>query len=482
MKLNKYLWRLYSQSTSGKKSIALFENADGYFLAQKYCPMFVQYISKDWYNNWIENFYCYSVSEYEVPTSLDDARCLYEDLITSGLYIEGDYVIKHGDFKLMLDWIVPISFLLYKTFPDYFIPYLFLYRFFDLVHIADTFGIDLPPYSKRADLKCRCMYYWLLCEVLYNFRKMSRLTPQELCAFLYDFAPNVTEKAETDMPQPAQAWFIGGTIHDNDLKGDFTFWQANPDTRKGDILIHYETTPVSAITCLWIAQTDGIIDPLFHYYANTYVGGRIEIPHITLQELKDDAFFSTYPLVAKNFQGVNGYNAGYEVYSRLLELIEAKGFDISTLPRLYALETPKDIVIGLEKDVEDKLLTPLLNAMGWYEGRDFIKQLGIHAGRGHRIYPDFALHYSPKENEERAKVLIEAKLHMKNNVEIEKAFVQAKSYADLLHSSVIVLCDKLRILVYARHNDSFDRNRYMQFGWQDMENPDKFNQLKRMLE
>lgn len=79
-------------------------------------------------------------------------------------------------------------------------------------------------------------------------------------------------------------------------------WQSNMDTKRGDILIHYETSPVSAITCLWIAQTDGVIDPFFHYYSNTYIGDRIVIPNISLKELKADIYFSNHPLVRKNFQ------------------------------------------------------------------------------------------------------------------------------------------------------------------------------------
>ena len=63
---------------------------------------------------------------------------------------------------------------------------------------------------------------------------------------------------------------------------------SNQETKKGDILVHYETSPISAITCLWIAQVDGVIDPFTHYYSNTYISNRIAIPHITLKELRED--------------------------------------------------------------------------------------------------------------------------------------------------------------------------------------------------
>ena len=161
-------------------------------------------------------------------------------------------------------------------------------------------------------------------------------------------------------------------------------------------------------------------------------------------------------------------------------MIKAKRFDTETLPKLYAPTLPKNISIVHERDVETQLLEPLLNSMEWYENKDFIRQLPIHAGRGHRIFPDYALHYDNKPDEEKAKVLIEAKLYMKNNQEIEEAFLQARSYARLLSSSVIVLCDKNCLIVYERKG-SFDRDRYKKYYWIDFENPDTFNELKNKL-
>ena len=316
---------------------------------------------------------------------------------------------------------------------------------------------------------------------MYEFRTGNGLSPEELSAFMYDHAPNVLgDDDRKEMPKPSAAWFIGGPIKGYGTHWTTGFWQSNKDTKKGDILIHYETSPVSAITCLWRSQTDGIVDPFFHYYSNTYIGGRIEIPHITLKELKADEYFSDHPLVRKNFQGVNGWPVTGKDYAELMRMIESKGFDISVLPQIYAPSLPEGIVIKEEKDVEKKLLEPLLNEMGWYEHRDYVRQLPIHAGRGHRIFPDYALHYDNKPEEERAKVLIEAKCYMKNNQEVETAFLQAFSYAKLLLSSVIVLCDKECILVY-ENKDGFSRSHYKKYYWEDMKNSDLYNELRNIL-
>ncbi|MCQ4921312.1 type I restriction endonuclease subunit R, partial [Phocaeicola vulgatus] len=75
------------------------------------------------------------------------------------------------------------------------------------------------------------------------------------------YAPNFISIEKTDIPQPALAWFICGKTAPIESTLDFTFWQDNPETQKGYILVHYETSPVSSITCLWIAETDGVIEP-----------------------------------------------------------------------------------------------------------------------------------------------------------------------------------------------------------------------------
>lgn len=492
MKFNQYTWNLYKQSPEGQKAIKEFEkaseNLSEFDLMFKYNPRLELWDDNKKRRSFIEDFmesmWCYNISEFPdepTPQTLKEAKEKFEDTIFRGLWVNGEVIIPVKDYETMLMTIVWTSFLLYYYEPNFFFPNIFLYRFFELRKIADTFDIELPTIPKKPDYKARCMYYWELCEMFYQFRTENNLSPAELCAFLYDYAPNFISKEKTDIPQPAQAWFIGGKTASIESTLDFTFWQANSETKKGDILIHYETSPVSAITCLWIAQTDGVIDPFFHYYSNTYIGNKINIPHITLKELQADDYFSKHPLIRKKFQGVNGWPMSSEDYSELLRMIKAKGFDTETLPKLYAPTLPKNVSIEIERDVEQQLLEPLLNSMGWYENKDFIRQLPIHAGRGHRIFPDYALHYNNKPDEEKAKVLIEAKLCMKNNQEIESAFLQARSYARLLSSHVIVLSDKDCLIIYERKADSFDRDGYMKYYWGELQNPDIFNEIKNKL-
>lgn len=486
MKFSQYAWNLYKQSPDGQKAIKEFEDAAENMseidLLCKYNPLMAENINKEILSDILETLWCYGVSEFEEakPKSLEEAKETYKNLIFFGIFVEGESYIDRGDFKSMLSVNIELSILLYYLSPEYYFPNLFIFRFFDLNKIADTFEIELPTVPKKSDHEARCMYYWNLCEVFHTFRIENNLSPAELCAFLYGFAPNFLPKEKADMQRPSQAWCIGGLISSKDKDLDFSFWQSNKDTKKGDILIHYETTPISAITCIWIAQTDGVVDPFFYYYSNTYIGNKIDTPHITLKELQADEYFVKHPLIRKKFQGVNGWPMSGEDYAELLRMIKAKGFDTDTFPKLYAPALSKDIQISNERNVEIMLLEPLLNSMEWYENKDFIRQLPIHAGRGHRVFPDYALHYENKPDYERAKVLIEAKFYMKNNQEIEETFKQARSYANILESSVIVLCDKQCLIVYEK-KESFDRDRYTKYYWGELENPDRFNELKNKL-
>lgn len=487
MEFNQYTWNLYKNSPEGKTAISSFldrkEWIEEELILERYNPRLNESFNKEIICEILESLWCYKVSDYEnvEVSTLDKAGIIYEEIISTGLRVEDEEILKIGDFDRMLEFIPFLSMELNYLLGEYFFPYIYIDRFYELKKLADYFDIELPPIPKKPDYKGRCMYYWELCKGFYKFRTDNSLTPDEFSAFMYDYAPNLLHTEEKgDIPQPAQAWFIGGLIKGYGEYWTTGFWQSNKETKKGDILIHYETAPLSAITCLWIAQVDSVLDPFAHYYSNTYISDKIDIPHITLKELQVDEYFSKHPLIRKKFQGVNGWPMSSEDYSELLRMIKAKGFDIGTLPKLYAPTLPKNISIVHERDVETQLLEPLLNTMNWFENKDFIRQLPIHAGRGHRIFPDYALHYNNKPNEEKAKVLIEAKLYMKNNQEIEEAFLQARSYACLLESSVIVLCDKQCLIVYEK-KQSFDRDNYTKYYWRELENPDIFNELKNKL-
>ncbi|MEG2061940.1 MAG: type I restriction endonuclease subunit R [Alistipes sp.] len=482
MKFNSYIFELYKNSEHGKKVIASFKpevGEDCYNLSVKYNPV-TKAEPKDLFADTVDAIFCYHTSESEPATTMQEVRDSFMALADRGLRVENDDYFCPEDYDMILAAIAPISFAFYVSC-EFCFPYLFQYNFFSLKKTADLFDIELPAVPKKSDYRARCAYYMDLCETLYAFRTENNLSPSELCAFLYDFAPNLWRCNTKEIaPKAAQAWFIGGVVSEYDKQMDTPFWQANSETKKGDILIHYETSPISSITQIWIAQTDGVVDPFFHYYSNAYIGDSKPVPSVSLKELKTDSYFAKHSLVRKGFQGVNGWPISSEDYNELLRMFRDKGADVAVLPKLYAPSTPTNVHIEHEKDVEEQLLEYYLHKMGWEEGRDYIRQLSVHAGRKVRVYPDYTLFYSDKSGYESAKVLIEAKLYMKSNREIETAFVQARSYANLLESSLIVLCDKQCLIVYDRQ-DGFDRDRYEKYYWSELQDPDVYRSFKDKL-
>lgn len=263
MKFNQYLWNLYKNSPEGKAVISSFSDRKEWIdeeqLLEHYNPSIKDYFNKEIICEILEDFWCYKVSDIESTEypSLDKAEGIYEEIISTGLRIEDEEVLKIGDFNLMLEYIPFLSMELNYLLGEYFFPYLYIDRFYELKKLADYFEIELPPIPKKPDYKNRCMYYWELCKVFYYFRIGNNLTPNELSAFMYDYAPNLLHTEEkSEIPQPSQAWFIGGLIKGYGEQWTTGFWQSNQETKKGDILIHYETAPISAITCLWIVDTN----------------------------------------------------------------------------------------------------------------------------------------------------------------------------------------------------------------------------------
>ena len=484
-------WLDYKDGRRGQKTIPEFEKAasvdvtldEQLAIIKRIDPNFIEnFGEKDekWLSNNLESFYndLTSFTFSEIPTTIEEAKDFYEGYTT----------MVDSSYKESVVNNLQITLNLYAICPKFFFPNLFVMNFIALQKFFDKYSLTLPEIPSRTDWKGRCMYYMEICKIVYQFRIDNELSPAELCALMFEYAQGHVDVKEEALPEPSQAWLIGGTSGDGEINANYRFWQANPDTKRGDILIHYEKYPIKAITAVWRAEENGIVDPLFYYYSNTYAGHKMDVPHITLDELKNDEFFRNPlspvgKLINKNFQGVNGWAVSGEDYKHFLDLWKAKGYDTSKLPKLYAPELPNGVIIVHESDVSNQLLRPTLNSMGWKEGVDYKPEVHFKAGRGSAKRPDFCLHVTGEGDDLEAKVIFECKLYMKNGKEIESNFTQGRSYAKWGNAQVLVLCDKVQILVYERHNGSFDRNKFKKFYWKEVMggNPDKYNELKRLL-
>jgi hypothetical protein len=375
-------------------------------------------------------------------------------------------------------------------------------QFAYLKKFAEKYEIDLPKIPNRSDYHGRCLYYLELCIAIVNFAVENGIDDSaEICAFIYGCELPVIKdeyEAEFDKPMPKvpeQAWILVGNYGVGEKTMKHGFWQANQLTCKGDIMLFYEKSPVKKLNSVWIALQDGVIDPFFHYYSHTYIGQKIEIPDdkaIKFEDFKNSEYFKNRPkegnFVSKNFQDVSGWAVTAKDYKEIKNMLEAKGFDTSVLPSLYE---PKDFSseeITSEDDVYIKLVTPLLEQMGWEKEKDFKREVEFPAGHTttHHVSnkrPDYCLHLTYKGKKTYAQVVIEAKEEFKNTAALGECFDQCLTYADWGKARVLVICDKHSIYVYEQdRNRQFDKDHHKtRFRWEEMQNLEKFNELKRLL-
>lgn len=305
---------------------------------------------------------------------------------------------------------------------EVFVPYYFKCNFNIFERIAQEFDILLPEIPSKKDYKGRFFYYGEICVTLYEFREKHNMSPYELCAFLYDFAPKYVGRTDSyiiqELPEPKSAYLIGGSKDDcflTDNPEEIACWQCNPDTMAGDMIVMYLRSPVSAIDSIWRSVSVGFNDPFFYYYRCTYISRLCKINRVSQKELGQDPVFRELPIVKKNMQGVNGVELYPSVYNHLLDLTKAD------LPRFDYVENSKDLTLIKEKDVENQLIKPFLTNLGYNE-TDYRQQLYIEIGNhSHALIPDFVIHPIVSKGHQSAAYLIEAKYSIVTTKLLEEA-------------------------------------------------------------
>lgn len=374
-------------------------------------------------------------------------------------------------------------------YPQFFFPLLDNERFDIFVKNCDALGIEIPNIPNNVDKKGRVMYYFSLCEVLYNFSVEYDLSAEELCACIYDFATILQEHNEVkkELPEPTNVWFTGAsksdyqtTLH-NLAPDSVNVWSCNEATKRGDIIVIYCLSPQSFIHSIWRANSDGVANPFNYYYSRVTVTSPIQIRPITYAELKADNYWSNVPIVRKNLQGINGIQLTAKDYTELLRLISSKDFDITTLPMLYSPDIDIEGNLNTENDVEEKLVIPLLTELG-YTQKDWERQLSQKAGRNLKAIPDFVFFSKGEKHFQNAPFVLEAKFFMNSSNERMNSFNQALSYCKMMSAELLGLCDKDRIIIYRRKNGVFDRfNPVFEKHWGNLKNPETFSELKKII-
>lgn len=306
------------------------------------------------------------------------------------------------------------------------------------------------------------------------------MSQYELCAFLYDFAPKYIGGIDSyiinDLPKSNSAYFIGASKDDSFLSTNsdiITPWQCNPETCVGDSIVMYLKSQISAIDSIWKSVSLGFIDPFFYYYRCTYIAKPVKIDRIPQKQLKEDEFIGKLPIVRKNMQGLNGVELPPSIYNRILDIYN---IDLDRLEFFIGDQTT-DII--REKDVEGKLIIPLLTELGYGES-DYIRQLYIKIGNNnHTLIPDFVVNPIVSLGHQSADFLIEAKYSITNSKSLELAKMQARSYSKLLNAKYALIASKEAIRLTGIIDDY--SKTIKKFSWQNLKREDNFHEIYKLL-
>lgn len=365
-------------------------------------------------------------------------------------------------------------------FPEQFVPYYFQCCFNVFERIAQEFQIVLPPIPLKKNYKGRFFYYGEICMALQKFRQEHGMSPYELCAFLYDFAPKYIGGTDSyivkDLPEPRAVFFIGGAKDDEKLSEDsatVSRWQCSPDTKVGDLVVMYLRSPISAVDSVWRSISTGFNDPFFYYYRCTYIAKPQKLNRITQKQLQQDAIFQNLPIVKKNMQGINGVELYPSVYNHLLDMAE------SDLPRLKYMASGNVGGLDTERDVENKLIKPFLKKLGYTEN-EYQQQLYIEIGNhNHALIPDFVIHPIVSSGHQSADFLIEAKHAISSVKALEEAKTQARGYAKLLNAKYSVVASKEGIWI-TKASDDFSKD-ILALSWAELKQEDRFFEVFKMI-
>lgn len=483
--LNSENWSLYKKSEQGQKAIALFNlGSDPEYDKIQDIANYMKIKRGDFPSEYNSDAFItleVNVSCMKTPHQQTTTREEFEKFISEFDIV--DYIVdEKGELKFQEDkillpsnryrdknWLMTfLSMALYINNPSMYKPLFYQTRFPIIMRNCDALNIDLPPIPRTKDYKQYMMYYWDICQVWDEFQKENNLSDAEFCACLYDYAPKLINPTKpSELPNPTNVWLVGAA------PGDFKFidtlgaetddnpeqiWQCNEKTKRGDLIVMYCRSPRSYIHSVWRANTDGIFNPFDYYQCRTTVCEGVKIPPITIKELREDAYLSQIPIVRKNLQGVNGVELSPKDYSEIIRYVKKRGDNVDMFPKLFETAAMDFGEIKIEKDVEEKILIPILHRLG-YSDSDYTRQLSQKAGRGLKAIPDFVFLPQGEKHFASAPLVIEAKFDMSPMAERINAFSQCLSYARMLRSKLMAICDKERLVVFdVDTNGSADRN------------------------
>jgi len=503
MKFNSYIWEIYKRSKQGQETIRRFKNLKPKKFQRELATDDFEEYKVEIHEKYVKEIGAETIP-FHITTVVKDyaskykfknfekAANFYESIVNKGIPLiaknrKGKLVElcdfggqeSQNDFYNCVEY---VSFGLYFAYPEYFTPYRFRTKFHIFQEICQEFHIPIPVIPGKNNKNERSLYYIKINQSLFEFRTRYGLSPYEMCAFLYDFAPNfIKDTQNEELPDPTKVWLLLAGTWDFDFLDKATQsstnqWSGKIAIRRGDILLMYEVSPRSCIQTIWRANSDGFIDPFFHYHGTIWICSPIRTVSVTFKEMREHPLLSQKAAIKGHLQGPSGKPFSVEEYQAILDIMKCKGQDISLLPKIDVIDYLPSIELEDERAVETNLIEPFLQKLGYSE-KDWIRQMPIKMGRGERNYPDYAFGANPKRGEESAKMVLESKFQLSTHREFTDAYYQAKSYALRLQSKVMAMASKEGMWVFPRERDSFNIDTYIHKNWNELNHPDIFHEV-----
>lgn len=513
MKLNSYVWSLYRDSADGRKAISrafprFIRTGKEYGAIASHLqlnppiPVWPE-VAEDFKRKSAPTFFIslrqLLAQALENLPSQEKVEDGFRLMVNEGVFLEWDDTdqpdkklyggIGGQGFELdVSDSIAAISTFLHWRYPEWFIPYYFSHRFDQFAEICATFDILLPPIPGKAQKAARALYYLTINRVLQEFRDAQGLSAKELIAFLYDFAPRyLSVEEDDDLPPPQRAWFVMAGVGtqedfeflDNATAASRSYWRGHRDARRGDIAVVWCASPRAQLHSIWRVEDDGFDDPFAHWYSLIKIGRPIKILPLKLGDMKAHPVLSASPMVRAHFQGSSGQYFRDADYQALLELFASKGFEDTHLPRLAAVEEDCDHKVMNERDVEIRLIEPLLKRLGYTES-DWTRQLRLRMGRGDRVFPDYVVGASLAVGQERGNLVVESKYRIATQKELREAWIQGRSYALRLEAKYLMLAALEGIWLLSA-KDGFRMEAAKSLRWAELNQPDAFFHVEHAI-
>ncbi|MCX7149623.1 MAG: type I restriction enzyme HsdR N-terminal domain-containing protein [Rhodocyclales bacterium] len=511
MTFNRYVWSLYRDSDRGREminrafprfsrsgigfgarpqplsfSIAVFPEVDEGFKGKSQAAFFAPV-------RLLLDFVFRDSNTFAV------AEDSFRELVNEGGFLEWDDDERSGK-KLYASFggkgyegeitgaIGAISTFLHWRYSDWFVPYYFAHRYNRLAEICEAFDIPLPPIPGKLQAAARAMYYLTINRALQEFRDDNGLSPKELNALLYDFAPRYLETAvDNELPPPQRAWFIMAGVGTQE---DFKFldqanatsrstWRGHRDARRGDIAVVWCSSPRACLHSVWRIVEDGFDDPLADWYSLVKIGHPLRVAPIKLADMKANPVLAGSPMIRACFQGSAGQYFRDQDYVALLEVLAGKGADVSALPRLDIRIEDHGRGLMNERDVEQHLIEPLLQRLG-YADQDWTRQLRLRMGRGDRVFPDYVIGADLTFGQERGALVVEAKYRIATQNDLQEAWIQGRSYALRLEAKWLVLAALEGVWLLSAGN-GFRLDGAAPSRWSDLDKPEIFFPIERSI-